>query len=156
RPARSSRMAGRICPQSPTARCHCPELAHRAKTEFGVLRPTLHHSGGPESLAPVKLARHAMATRFEVVLYGANPISLPAAGEEALDEIERLEAQLSLYRPSSEIARINARAAHEPVRVTPSVFALLEQARRLSEETQGAFDITVAPLVRCWGFMENR
>jgi thiamine biosynthesis lipoprotein len=97
-----------------------------------------------------------MATRFEVVLYGDNPVRLRAAGEEALDEIERLEAQLSLYRPSSEIAHLNARAAREPVRVTPSLFALLEHSKRLSAETGGAFDITVAPLVRCWGFMENR
>lgn len=102
---------------------------------------------------PVTLARHAMATRFEIVLHGGNPVALRAAGEEALDEIDRIEAQLSLYRDTSEIAHINARAAREPVRVTPPVFRLLEQARRLSEETGGAFDITIAPLVRCWGFM---
>lgn len=101
----------------------------------------------------VTLARHAMATRFEIVLHGENPVALRAAGEEALEEIERLEAQLSLYRPSSEIANLNACAAREPVRVTPPLFALLEQARRLHEETGGAFDITIAPLVRCWGFM---
>lgn len=101
----------------------------------------------------VTLARHAMATRFELVLHGDNPVSLRAAGEEALDEIDRLEAQLSLYRPSSEIARLNARAAREVVRVTPPLFRLLEHARRLHQETGGAFDITIAPLVRCWGFM---
>jgi thiamine biosynthesis lipoprotein len=39
------------------------------------------------------------------------------------------------------------------VRVSPPVFRLLEQARQLSRETDGAFDITIAPLVRCWGFM---
>ena len=121
-----------------------------------MLRPSLHHSGIQGSRAPVTLARHAMATRFEVVLYGDNAVSLRAAGEGALDEIERLEAQLSLYRPSSEIAHVNALATREPVRVSPSVFALLEHARRLSQETEGAFDITVAPLVRCWGFMDNR
>jgi thiamine biosynthesis lipoprotein len=102
---------------------------------------------------PVTLARHAMATRFEIVLHGANPVALRAAGEEALDEIDRVEAQLSLYRDTSEIAHVNARAAHEAVRVTPPVFRLLEQARQLSKETTGAFDITIAPLVRCWGFM---
>ncbi len=102
---------------------------------------------------PVLVARHAMATRFEVVLHGSDVPGLRAAAEEALGEIERLEAQLSLYRPSSEIAQINARAHAEPVRVTPAVFHLLEHARRLSRETGGAFDITVAPLVRCWGFM---
>ena len=101
----------------------------------------------------VTLARNAMATRFEVVLHGENPASLRGAGEEALAEIERLEAQLSLFRPTSEIAHLNARAAVEPVRVTPMLFALLQNAQKLSSETSGAFDITIAPLVRCWGFM---
>jgi thiamine biosynthesis lipoprotein len=94
-----------------------------------------------------------MATRFEIVLHGDNPASLRAAGEEALAQVEQLEAQLSLFRASSEIAHLNSRAANGPVRVTPGLFALLEQARRLCEESGGAFDITVAPLVRCWGFM---
>lgn len=105
------------------------------------------------NLEPVTLARHAMATRFELVLHGDNPVALRAAGEEALDEIDRIESLLSLYRNTSEIAHLNARAAHEPVRVSPEVFRLLERAKRLSAETQGAFDITIAPLVRCWGFM---
>ena len=104
-------------------------------------------------MAVVTLARHAMATRFEMVLHGDNPTALRAAGEEALDEIERLEAQLSVFRPTSEIAHLNARAGREPVRVTPRLFRLLEWARRLNEESGGAFDITIAPLVRCWGFM---
>lgn len=104
----------------------------------------------------VAVARNAMATRFEIVLFGENPTSLRAAGEEALDEIERLEAQLSLYRPSSEIANINARAASEPVRVEPSLFRLLKHAKQLSEQTEGAFDITVAPLMRLWGLMGSK
>lgn len=94
-----------------------------------------------------------MATRFEIVLHGANPVSLRAAGEEVLDEVDRIEALLSLYRPTSEIAAVNARAVREPVRVSPEVFRLLERARELSAATGGAFDITIAPLVRCWGFM---
>lgn len=104
-------------------------------------------------MTTVTLALHAMATRFEMVLHGANPVALRAAGEEALAEIERLEAQLSLYRDTSEIAHLNARAAQAPVRVTPSLFALLLQARQLHRQSGGAFDITIAPLVRCWGFM---
>ena len=94
-----------------------------------------------------------MATRFELVLHGENTSSLRAAGEEALAEVERLENQLSLYRPGSEIAQVNARAAYEAVRVSPEVFSLLQHAAKLSAETGGAFDITIAPLVRCWGFM---
>src|SRR5689334_20653805 len=101
----------------------------------------------------VTLARHAMATRFELALHGDNEPALRAAGEEALHEIDQLEAQLSLYRATSEVARINARAAREPVRVSPRVFRLLEHTAKLAQETGGAFDITIAPLVRCWGFM---
>lgn len=96
-----------------------------------------------------------MATRFEIVLHGSNPHSLRAAGEEALDEIERLEGQLSLYQPASEVARLNRDAHQRRVRVTPALFQLLRRARDLSAETGGAFDITIAPLVRCWGFMNG-
>jgi thiamine biosynthesis lipoprotein len=94
-----------------------------------------------------------MATRFEVVLHGDNPIALRAAAEEVLREIQRLHDQLSLYSPTSEISFINAHAAHRPVQVEPRLFQLLQRAQRLHQETEGAFDITIAPLIRCWGFM---
>src|SRR5713101_5035495 len=113
----------------------------------------------PYTLHPtpsVLLARHAMATRFELVLPGEDNVRLRAAGEEALDEIERLEAQLSFYRSSSEISDLNARAAKEQVAVDPRLFRLLQRARALSEATEGAFDITVAPLMRCWGFVGGK
>src|SRR6185437_2992837 len=103
----------------------------------------------------VAVARNAMATRFEIVLHGDNPVALRSAGEEALAEIERVEEQLSVYRPTSEISRLNAKAARESVRVTPGLFRLLQQARRIYDETNGAVDITVAPLLRCWGFMDG-
>ena len=98
-------------------------------------------------------ARAAMATRFEILLHGENATALRAAAEAALDEVERLEGQLSLYRPTSEISRVNRHAAREPVRVSPPVFRLLLQVQQLWRETGGAFDPTVLPLVRAWGFM---
>jgi thiamine biosynthesis lipoprotein len=101
----------------------------------------------------VIIARHAMATRFEMALHGSRPESLRAAAESALDEIERLEAQLSIYRPGSEMTRLNASAADGPVRVEPRLFRLLQRAREISAATEGAFDITTAPLIRAWGFM---
>jgi thiamine biosynthesis lipoprotein len=104
-------------------------------------------------VTPVLVARHAMATRFEIVLHGAEASRLRAAGEEALDEIDRVEAQLSLYKPGSEVARLNADAHRHAMRVTPGLFRLLVKAGELSRESKGAFDLTIAPLVRCWGFM---
>ena len=101
----------------------------------------------------VRLALHAMATRFELLLCGGDPARLRSAGEEALREIEALERQLSLYRSESDIARINTLASSAPVKVEPQLFELLQAAVELSSITDGAFDVTVAPLMRAWGLM---
>ena len=104
----------------------------------------------------VTLALNAMNTRFEMVLHGENVRGLRAAGEEALREVERLESVLSVFRPTSEIALLNSRASNAPVHVSPEVFSLLQHALELSVLTEGAFDITVGPLVRCWGFWDGK
>lgn len=108
------------------------------------------------SSAPVMLrfARQAMATTFEVVLPFGAPDAHESA-EAALDEIDRLEAQLSVYRDSSELSRLNAKAALHPVFVEANLFALLTEAERIHRDTQGAFDISVGALVKLWGFFRR-
>lgn len=103
----------------------------------------------------VRLACEAMATRFEFMLHGPNPVALRAAGEEAIEEIHRVESQLSLYRPDSAISAVNRDASRHPVRVPPEVFRLLAHALLLSQATAGAFDVTVGPLLRVWGLMRG-
>lgn len=105
---------------------------------------------------PVLLSRYAMATRFELVLHGEDVVRLRAAGEEALDEIDRVEAQLSFYRADSEIRWINSRAALAPVKVEPRLYRLLKRCAVLSELTDGAFDISVGPLMRAWKFVGEK
>jgi FAD:protein FMN transferase len=129
-----------------------PRPAMGRRPVWAVPRPVAWFNAPVET---VTLAGHAMATRFELVLHGGDPAHLRAAGEEALREIARLEAKLSLYQPAGEVAHLNARAAREPVLVSPELFQLLLQARQLSGETGGAFDLTVAPLMRSWGFMRG-
>ncbi|HEU4753083.1 MAG TPA: FAD:protein FMN transferase [Armatimonadota bacterium] len=97
--------------------------------------------------------RNLMATRFEVALPGTDRVRLLAAAEQALDTVEQLEAQLSMYRPESELSGINAYAAAGPVRVEPRLFRLLWTAQEISRRTGNAFDPTVAPLLRAWGFI---
>ncbi len=104
---------------------------------------------------PTKLATYAMATRFELVLDGDDPVRLRAAGEEAIEEIERLDKQLSRFRPDSDISWINAHAAKAPVKVEPGLFELLKRAQEIWQATGGAFDITIAPLMRAWGFTDG-
>lgn len=102
------------------------------------------------------LAREAMATRFELLLWGEDEAGLRAAGEEALREIEWSDAQLSRYRPGSAVSWLNAGAGGRPVRLDARVLRLLEECRHLSEATLGAFDPTVGPLLRAWGFVGGK
>jgi thiamine biosynthesis lipoprotein len=98
-------------------------------------------------------ARLAMGTRWEIVLPGTDRVRLTAAAEAVLDEVERLEVQLSRFRPESDISGINATAWQEPVRVEPRLFELLRLAQEVNRATDGAFDLTVGPLLRAWGFV---
>src|SRR5947209_8560576 len=100
-------------------------------------------------------ARAAMGSLFEIFLYGEEPERLEGAANEALDEIVRLDAQLSHYRDDSDIARLNASAASGWVRVEPCLYGLLERCAVVSRATGGAFDITAGPLVKAWGFHEG-
>lgn len=98
-----------------------------------------------------RLARLAMRTRFELVLADADdPARLQAAGEEAMDEIERCEALLSAHRDDAELFRVNARAGNEAVRVDPRLMAFLLRVQELSHLADGAFDPTAGALVACW------
>ena len=98
----------------------------------------------------VRLATDAMRTRFEIVLIGAAEPRLLAAGEEAIAEIEACEDRLSLFRPGSLLSVINREAAIRPVGVDRETFTLLCEARVLHALTEGAFDPTIAPLMKAW------
>ncbi|MCH8047477.1 MAG: FAD:protein FMN transferase [Planctomycetes bacterium] len=97
-------------------------------------------------------SRRAMACRFQVMLDAARYRQAGEAAIEALDLVDELEAQMTVYRDDSEISRLNARAADEPVEVEPQLFDLLRRAVELHEQTDGAFDITSGLLSKVWGF----
>jgi len=101
----------------------------------------------------LKSSHYAMATEFELLIYGERETYLQSVSEAVFEEISRLEAQLSFYNPDSDISDLNRHAASAPVTVEPRLFHLLRKAKELSEATGGAFDPTVAPLMRCWGFV---
>ncbi len=109
--------------------------------------------GGPHAQDDgVRLATHAMGTRFEFVLHGQDPVRLRAAGEAALAEVLSLHHRLSAFDPASEVSRLNREAGGGWVRVDEQVFELLALCGDVWSATRGAFDITVGPLMRAWGF----
>ncbi len=97
----------------------------------------------------------AMGTVFEILVYGKDKLNLSAAARQALRQIVELDNQLSRWKSGSDICWINDHAAKKPVRVEPGLFELLRRSREIWSETKGAFDITVAPLVKAWGFYKK-
>src|SRR6266513_1797892 len=82
----------------------------------------------------LRFSRRAMATTFEVVV----PFDTPCADEAAnaaLDEIDRLEAQLTVYRDTSEVSRLNQFAPYTSLVVEDGLFELLETSARLHKES---------------------
>lgn len=99
----------------------------------------------------IKATRSAMGSYFEVRL----PFGLPAAADlatRALDRIDELEDQLTVYRDTSEVAKLNASAGTEPRPVEPGLFRLLQRAVDLCHQTGGAYDVTSGALSLAWGF----
>ncbi|WP_157369367.1 FAD:protein FMN transferase [Zavarzinella formosa] len=96
-----------------------------------------------------------MATNFEVLLPFGDP-SAQFAAEAALDVIDDLEEQLSVYKPASEVSYLNSTAFAGPVAVEQGLFDLLHQAAHLSHETHGAFDIATGALTKAWGFYQRQ
>jgi FAD:protein FMN transferase len=93
-----------------------------------------------------------MGTIFTIDLYVADQATAEQDMDLAFDEIDRLEALLSNYRPSSELSRISREAGAAPVVTDPETFRFLERSLYWSRVSNGAFDITVGPLLRAWGF----
>lgn len=103
----------------------------------------------------IRVYRRAMACRFEIVLAAEDRVFVPAA-TKALDEIDRLEDELSVFRETSTISALNGGAADRAVVVPRHVIDLLTHCQRLYLDTGGAFDVTTMPLSRCWGFLRRQ
>ena len=100
----------------------------------------------------LRVHRTAMACRVEVALTQQDSRFVRAAGD-ALNEADRVEALLTVFRESSEVSRLNRDAGGE---VGAEVFSLLQRCAELCADTDGAFDITSTPLSRCWGFLARQ
>lgn len=98
----------------------------------------------------------SMGTIFSIVAYGEDRSVVRHAVREAFEEIDRLNGLLICFRPESELSRINRHAWPAGVTTTAEVAEFLASAIRYSEETAGAFDISVGPLMKTWGFSRGK
>jgi len=74
-----------------------------------------------------------------------------AALDKAFARLAEIEARMTINKPDSELIEVNKAAGIRPVKVTADVFEVISNGLRYSADGNGAFDITVAPLVQLWG-----
>ncbi len=101
-------------------------------------------------LSRFEYARLQMGTSVRIVLYAPDDVQARQAADSAYARIDDLEAALSHYRPDSEVSRLSASSGDGERHVDPDLFRVLESASRFSRLTDGAFDVTVGPLVTLW------
>ena len=97
----------------------------------------------------------AMGSTYSLILYGEDRAKLEGASEDAFEEVRRLDRMLSNYLPSSEWSEVNRFAAMRPVKVSAELFGLIEKCVEYSRRSEGAFDISVGPLMKVWGFYKG-
>jgi len=117
---------------------------------------------GPLRTEPDEAGRDPLVQEFAVFgTYGratfwAPPDVASAATDAVIAELQALHHMLNVFSPSSELSRLNATAANSPFACSDQLWAVLLECRRAYRETAGAFDITVGPLMKLWGFHRKR
>ncbi|MFP4190954.1 MAG: FAD:protein FMN transferase [Candidatus Hydrogenedentota bacterium] len=111
-------------------------------------------------LRPVELTHRAMAAEFRIVAFPRSPEEPPQSivpiVYQAFDAIDRVEELISTWRPESQASYVNKTAAEQPVAVSREFFDLVAKAKSYWERTDGAFDLTIGPLMEVWGRYEDQ
>lgn len=111
----------------------------------------------PSQPAPPYERRHfAMGTVVTLRLYAADgePADLEGPADLAVAEIDRISGLMSSYEPDSQLSRFNAAGPGQQVAVDPETRQVVERSLHWAAHSHGAFDPTVGPLSRLWGFPE--
>ena len=96
-----------------------------------------------------------MGSTYSIVIYDDDRDRMEAAADKAFEEVRRLDRLLSNYQRDSTWNRVNTEAAIRPVTLPPDLYELLDACLKYSRESEGAFDITVGPLMKVWGFYKG-
>jgi thiamine biosynthesis lipoprotein len=108
----------------------------------------------PPALVRLEATRLSMGSAYSIIAHG-DSATLPGTLESAFDEVDRIDRLMSHYKPESPLSRLNREAAAGPVPVEAELFDFLAEALRYGRDSGGAFDITVGPLMKAWGFFRG-
>ncbi|MGD0089285.1 MAG: FAD:protein FMN transferase [Planctomycetota bacterium] len=97
-----------------------------------------------------QFAQPHMGTLYRIVLYAPDEETAKQASGQAFTRIAQLDACMSDYKPDSELMRLCEKAGGEAVPVSAELFYILKESVALSRASNGAFDVSIGPLVRLW------
>jgi thiamine biosynthesis lipoprotein len=117
-------------------------------TVVGILAATA--PVGPPSVQRFEFTEPHMGTLFRIVLFAADENKAKTAAKAAFARIAELDGIMSDYKPASELMKVCKKAGGDPVQVSADLFAVLHKAQEVARQTDGAFDVTVGPIVRLW------
>jgi FAD:protein FMN transferase len=109
------------------------------------------HGSTPPSFTH-ELRGSTMGTTYHIKLVGAAELPLHAVQNEIEATLESINASMSTYRTESELSRINRSTSTDWIEISKPLHTVLTAALKVSHITDGAFDVTVGPLVNLWGF----
>lgn len=98
---------------------------------------------------------YIMGSLCHIEVYGLPTPKLKSAVQSAFAEMRRLEQVMSDYRPDSELNQVTRQAHLKPVVLSSDLYQVLAMAQQIAVHSGGAFDITVGPLVKLWGFKQK-
>jgi len=93
-----------------------------------------------------------MGSRFEITPFASTDKLVEASIDSAVAEIRRIESVISEWQPNSEISLVNKNAGIKPLKVSNELFGLVKRSRKVSDLTNGAFDISWAAARNLWKF----
>ena len=91
-----------------------------------------------------------MGTIFEILVIGDDVHYAEQASWEAFNELDNLEQDLSRFIENSDVSRINNLRSEQPLTIGLATFECLKICKKMNEETGGAFEPTIGPLLDCW------
>ncbi len=100
-------------------------------------------------------SHYSMGCTYSIVAYGDQALPVRESICAAFDEIDRIDRLMSHYKSDSPLSQLNRAAAQQSVKVEPELFDFIAECLRYSRVSNGAFDITVGPLMRAWGFFRG-
>jgi thiamine biosynthesis lipoprotein len=111
---------------------------------------------GAQEGAHTREYRYMMGTSVSIEAFGGDEAARRAAVDEAFAAVAEVDRLMSNYRDDSELSLINRRAAAQAVPASDPMMSVLQAAQEVSRRSRGAFDVTVGPLVRLWGFHDHK